>query len=94
MGESYTILGGMIAGVLVVMLVLAWLAHRDTKKTEARLAELAHMSAVAAARDREDSRRFWRDNEAFWERADKRWADHEALMRMIFERVDRDHRPG
>ena len=63
--------------ILLVMLGLAWLDRKDSR----RLMELAHLHAIETRRDRMDARRYQIESQ-------KRWADHELLMRMILERVD------
>ena len=73
-----------------------WFVKLAMRNTEARLAELAHMSMIEGRKYQRSSQRFWEKQEQFWrdhegfvERSEKRWADHELLMRMILERTDR-----
>ncbi len=61
----------------------------ELKRGEQHLAELAHMTLLAEHRSLDESKRYWEESRKFWERADQRWSDHELLMRMILERVDK-----
>lgn len=68
------------------LIVLFWvIQRREDHRAEQHLAELTQLVAL-------ENNRNWAETKRFWERSDKRWADHEILMRWILERIDRDKR--
>jgi hypothetical protein len=79
---SILILGGMILFVIA-----------DTRKGERHLRELAQLNALESRRYHSEGRRYQVESEerARQSESERRryMADHELLMRMILERVDR-----
>jgi len=76
-----TICGGLF------LIFLFWSSGSEDKRREERQGELARLVHL-------ESVRYWAESRRFWERADKRWADHERLMRMILERRDGGREEG
>ncbi len=77
-----------IVGFTLVMslIVIFWaVQRRENQRSEQHLAQLSQLVAL-------ENNRNWAESKRFWERSDKRWADHEVLMRWIGERIDRDKR--
>lgn len=64
-----------LAGMILYSIV-------DHRRGERRLRELAHLNAM-------DSRQFWKDSALRQEESRRLMADHDLLMRMILERVER-----